>query len=533
MAGPGARATSAWQSSGAWRMPEATTGQEAAMQAQDTGYRLKLRRTKIVATLGPASSSPEVLRALLRAGVDVARLNFSHGTHEGHQRVIENVRQVCAELGRSIALLGDLCGPKIRVGLFAGGGALLREGQRTTITTEAETGTADLIPSQYAPLIGDIAAGRRILLDDGKLELEVVSVDSPTRATCAVLRGGLLRDKKGMNLPDCHLSVAAMTDKDHADLRFCIENGVDYVALSFVRKPSDIVELKASIAALCEARAATRDRERDSELDVTRVIAKIEMPEALEHIEEIVDAADGIMVARGDLGVELPLQRVPIVQNHLIRTANRRHKPVIVATQMLESMIDSARPTRAEVSDAANAVFGNTDAVMLSAETASGQHPLEAVRVLDSVLREVEGYQWSSGRFGRPDPETSIYPLPNALAQACTLLSREMAIRAVNVLTDTGSTARLMSSSRPSSPIFAYCSNRQVARQMHLYWGVVPIALDAELDINELAGAASTAVQHMGIAEAGQHILLVASTPTGRAVNETSSIVVYQLPRAG
>jgi pyruvate kinase len=481
-------------------------------------YRLKIRRTSIVATLGPASSSKEVIRALVEAGLDVARLNFSHGDHEGHARHIALVREVAAELGRPVGLLGDLCGPKIRVGKFEGGRLELEEGAELEVTCRDVLGRPGLIPSQYEHLARDVEPGQRILLDDGKLEFVVLARLDLERVRVRVVRGGILKDKKGMNLPGAALSTPALTDKDKLDLEFALEQDLDYVALSFVRRAEEVADLQARIQAFGRARGVKVP---------TRVVSKIEKPEALEEIERIVDLSDGIMVARGDLGVEMPPERVPILQNELIQLANRRQKPVIVATQMLESMIEQQSPTRAEVSDVATAVFGNADAVMLSAETAAGKYPVEALRMMDRVVREVESHQWAEHRFGKLREQFSVEPNPNALARACTLLSQDMEIRAVCVMTRSGRTARIMSAARPSAPILAISREPKVTRQMMLYWGVEPLPVDRELSGDEFADLAAVAARERGLAERGQYILLVSNF---RSDQDSNTIIAYHLP---
>ncbi|HOX43727.1 MAG TPA: pyruvate kinase [Myxococcota bacterium] len=480
-------------------------------------YRLKVRRTRIVATLGPASSTREVIRELLRVGVDVARLNFSHGTHADHGRIIALVREVAAELGRPVGLLGDLCGPKIRVGMFEGGGIELQPGSELQVVTDDVLGRPGLVPSQYEHLARDVEPGQRILLDDGRLVLEVLARETTSRLRCRVVRGGLLKDKKGMNLPGASLSTPALTAKDQEDLAFCLEQDLDYVALSFVRWPDEVEDLQARIRRAGEGRKGA----------LTRVVAKIEKPEALENIERIVELADGIMVARGDLGVEMPPEKVPILQNQLIALANQRQKPVIVATQMLESMTEQASPTRAEVSDLATAVFGNADAVMLSAESASGKFPVESVQVMDTVLREIESYQWSQHRFGKLRDEFSVHPNPNALARACTLLCKDMEIRAVNVMTRSGRTARIMSAARPGAPVLAFCHDPKVARQLMLCWGVQPVAAAGELSADALADQAARLARERGLAGPGQYVLLVSNF---RSDQDSNAVIAYKLP---
>jgi pyruvate kinase len=336
---------------------------------------LKRRRTRIVATIGPASEKPAVLEELIRSGVDVFRLNCSHSDHARHRSAYEAIRAASLRVGSPVAVLADLCGPKIRVGKFEEGKIELSDGQYVVVTTRDVVGGPGLIPSQYPALDHDVHPGDRILLDDGLIELRVERV-ADRDIGCRIISGGILKDRKGMNLPGVSVSAPALTDKDQEDANFALELGVDFLALSFVRRPSDVEDLKRLIAAKGQS---------------TPVIAKIEKPEALTAINDILDAADAIMVARGDLGVELSPEVVPIVQQDLVFQARRKSKPVIVATQMLESMVENAWPTRAEVSDVSTAVFSGADAVMLSAETSVGAHPIEAVRMMDRVARQVEG----------------------------------------------------------------------------------------------------------------------------------------------
>ena len=355
-----------------------------------------MRRTKIVATIGPASRSPEMLERLIQAGVNVFRLNFSHGTHEEHFEVIRAARDIAARLHRPVALLQDLSGPKIRTGKVAGNGVELVKGARLAITTDTSIeGTAELISTTYEPLPRDVKAGDSILLDDGNLELRVVGV-SDGRVLCEVVDGGMLRSHKGMNLPGVALSTPALTEKDRRDLQFGVQHQVDYVAMSFVRRAEDVLEAKALIRSMGEA---------------IPVIAKIEKPEAVDNLESILAATDGVMVARGDLGVELGTEDVPIVQKRIIAMANAAGKVVITATQMLESMIENPRPTRAEASDVANAILDGTDAVMLSGESAVGKYPVETVETMARIADYTEEHGMGSIRPRRADTRRSDLPL--------------------------------------------------------------------------------------------------------------------------
>jgi pyruvate kinase len=464
---------------------------------------LRRRRTKIVATLGPASCDPVVLEALLRAGVNVFRLNLSHGNQAEHRANFERVQAAAAQVGELVAVLADLCGPKIRVGRFADGRITLEAGSRVTVTTRDVVGGPGLIPSQYAALAGDVRPGDRILLDDGMLELAVESIDG-SEIACRVVTGGMLKDRKGMNLPGVLVSSPALTDKDREDARFALDLGVDFLALSFVRRPSDVADLRGLIAST----GAT-----------TPVIAKIEKPEALDAIDEILEASDGLMVARGDLGVELAPEAVPIVQHDLVRRARERNKPIIVATQMLESMIEHPRPTRAEVSDVSHAVFAGADAVMLSAETASGAYPVKAVEMMDRVARQVEGWQWIEGAFRsitegereRPAP----LPLRTAVARSTAQLSRDLQVRAVVVRTKNGTSATVVAATRPAAPIIALTMDPRVYRRLNLLWGVIPHLVNAE-EFDRPQDVARRQARALGLAEEGHTVLLLAGFGSGQ-----------------
>jgi len=455
---------------------------------------LYFRRTKIVATIGPASSSPQKLRQLISKGLDVARINFSHGKAEDHLKTIRLIRKIAARCKRDIAILGDLCGPKIRVGEFANGAVTLKEGSVVTITTKPVLGSERLIPSQYKNIVREVVPGHSILLDDGNLELKVVK-KYKDRVEAKVVHGGVLKNKKGMNLPDTQLRIAALTAKDKNDVLFCIKGGVDYVALSFVRKPSDIIDLKTWL------------RRHRSDIPV---IAKIEMPEALSNIQAIMELSDGIMVARGDLGVELPAKKVPIIQNKLIQIANKMNKPVIVATQMLESMIEHARPTRAEVTDVAGACLAGADAVMLSAETASGKYPIETLETMDSIVREAEGYQFFSqgGMFSKTVHE-STSDLLDAIGEATAQLSRDLMVHCIFVLTQSGYTARTVSSDRPAAPILAFTPSPIVARRMILFWGVYPYLIKKNMTTHDSLVFGERELLRLNLAKRGDFVIMI------------------------
>lgn len=486
---------------------------EARSSLWGSAAKLRLRRTRIVATIGPASESPAMLRAVLAAGVDIARVNFSHGDPAEHVRCMKRIRRVAAELGRTVSILADLCGPKIRVGEFQGGQATLREGARVLITPRPVVGTDRLIPSQYRRIVEDTKPGDRILLDDGNLELRVArKVRGAVEAE--VVHGGVLKNRKGMNLPDSRLQIPALTAKDRSDALFALRGEADFIALSFVRSARDVEDLKTLL----------RRRHAD-----TPVIAKIEKPEALDDIDEILAAADGIMVARGDLGVELPAQRVPIIQASLIEKANQQYKPVIVATQMLESMIEHARPTRAEVTDVAIACLADADAVMLSAETASGRFPVEAVRTMDAILRETEAHEFFA-QHGLFKSRTGFRrdELLNALSVATAQISRDLQVRGIAVLTRTGQTARVVSADRPAAPVFALTHSPRIARRVNLLWGVYPRLVPADLAFRQFVRKSQSFVKTLRIAKRGHVILLLSGlTAPGNAV--TNSITIHRV----
>jgi len=425
---------------------------------------LKQRRTKILATLGPASCDRDSIKALIHAGVNVFRLNMSHGDHAFHRQTCNDVRSLAGEFDLPIGILADLCGPKIRTGKFRDDHIELVTGAEVVVTTREVIGEPGLIPSQYAALADDVVPGDHILLADGTLELAVKAVTG-SEITCEVTFGGILGNHKGINLPGVNVSAPSLTDKDREDAQFAMELGVDFLALSFVRCADDIHQLKSIIKGAGQH---------------TAVIAKIEKPEALEQAREIIDISDGIMVARGDLGVELKPELVPVAQHQLIDMARKKFKPVIVATQMLESMIENARPTRAEVTDVANAVTLGTDAIMLSGETAVGAHPVEAVQMMDRIARQTEAYLWKQNAYGnvRKSSRTKVLSIWDAMANAMARMSHDLRVNSVVVISQSGVTAATMSSARPSAPILAITRDPGICRRMALLWGVIPILSD-------------------------------------------------------
>ncbi|PDW04374.1 pyruvate kinase [Candidatus Viridilinea mediisalina] len=464
-----------------------------------------MRRTKIVATLGPASSSPERIAGLIRAGMNIVRLNFSHGSHADHAQLIADVRRAAAEAGRPIAILQDLQGPKIRTGpLLEGQPVELLVGQRFTLTTEAVAGTVERVSTTYQDLPHDVRTRDRILLSDGLIQLVVVE-RTATEVITEVVHGGWLKPNQGINLPGVRVSAAAATPKDFDDLAFGLAQGVDIVALSFVSRAADIVALKEVI------RQAGR---------TTPVIAKIERPEALEVLPEILAVADGLMVARGDLGVEMEPERVPLVQKQLIDAANRAMVPVITATQMLESMIYNPRPTRAEASDVANAIIDGSDAVMLSGETAAGSYPIEAVQMMALIADAIEGrtaYNGSetasaSPRWAIPD----VHSTPRALADAACTIARTLPVRAIAVLTQSGASARMVSHYRPRVPIIALCPSAETARRANLYWGVHPIQIQVADRLEDLERQIQLLLTNQGLMQSGDALVLTGGHPIYR-----------------
>ncbi len=419
------------------------------------------RNTRIIATLGPATQQPEMIDRLLQAGVDVFRLNMSHGSHQEHRASIRNIRRLASKRRIHAAIFCDLCGPKIRVGQLEGGAMALKARSTVVVTTRRVIGRDGVIPSQYAALHKDVKPGDRILLDDGKLELKVLAIKGRD-IECRVVYGGVLTDRKGINLPDSEVSAPSLTDADRRDARFALEQGVDLLALSFVRSAEDVRALKRFL------------KRCGGELPI---IAKIEKPQALDNIDGILDEAHAIMVARGDLGIEINPARVPMVQKELIDRARVACKPVIVATQMMESMIESSRPTRAEVGDVSNAALHGADAVMLSGETSVGRYPLQAVRYMNSILREAERWRRSRDDCGeRLDMRVAESPR-RALANAAMGIARDLDLLALFVPTRSGTTAMVVSAFRPVAPVIGVCPDERTARVLTLNWGVIPMHL--------------------------------------------------------
>ncbi len=455
------------------------------------------QRARIVCTLGPASDTDAVVRAMIRAGMDVARLNFSHGDQATHATRIERVRRIAKEESAVIALMGDLQGPKIRVGEIAGGAVQLAAGAALRLTTRVVGGDANGVSVDFPALPQYVKAGQRILLDDGLIELQVVTARGTEIAT-RVVTGGVLKPHKGVNLPNVPLDISALTDKDRADLAFAADQDLDYLALSFVRRREDIVELKQWLA----ARGATMP-----------VVAKIEKLEAIDAIDAILDAADAVMVARGDLGVEAPPEQVPLYQKMIISKANAIGKPVITATQMLESMINNPRPTRAEASDVANAILDGTDAVMLSAETAVGKYPVEAVETMGRIADAAgESAQFKEHRHAVGRGAASMV---DALGNATCEIARQLKARVIITATQSGFTPRMISRHRPETPIFAVTSQERIQRRLALVWGIQSARVAETESTDEMIAASLAVALKQGIVKRGDLVVLTAGAPSG------------------
>jgi pyruvate kinase len=479
--------------------------------------------TKIVCTIGPASRSKEVLEQLILAGMNVARLNFSHGTHEEHAEVIGRIRTLSAELRQPVAILQDLQGPKIRTGeLRDHQPVTLSVGAAFILTTRPIIGDASQVSTTYQNLPQDVKPGDHILLADGLLELEVTDT-SATDVYCRVLHGGTLGEHKGINLPGVAVSAAALTEKDKDDLRFGVSQGVDFVALSFVRAPAD---LQAARDIITEMNGAASDKHPPSgrRSPAPPLIAKLERPEAIAHLDAILEAADGVMVARGDLGVELAPEKVPLIQKQIITRANEFGIPVITATQMLESMVSQPRPTRAETSDVANAILDGTDAVMLSEETASGQYPVEAVRMMVRIAQTTEPACKLAPRTLRHSRPT----LGHAVSKAAHLLAQEAAAQAIVVFTRSGRTGYLISKERPHVPIIAYTPFEQVYRQLALWWGITPHLIPMMTNFEEMIAQVSRQIAEEGLVQQGDKVVIMGGMPvTGTA--RTNFIKLHQI----
>jgi len=472
-----------------------------------------MKRTKIVCTIGPASNSEEMLEKLIKAGMNVARLNFSHGTHEGHGMVIQRIRALSKKLKQPVAILQDIAGPKIRIGNIIDGPVQLKPGQSFILTSRDMNGNSEQVSVNYKELPSLVHTGDKLLLADGLLEMEVEEINGED-ILCRVIIGGPLNSHKGINLPTCSTGIPVLTEKDHIDLRYGIEQDVDYIALSFVRTAEDILQAKKII-------------EKQGK-DIP-IIAKIEKPEALANIDKILRVTDGIMVARGDLGVELPFEQVPMAQKTIIEKANAACKPVITATQMLESMVENPRPTRAEVNDVANAILDGTDAVMLSEESAMGRYPVKAVQAMSRIAEDIERkfpFQIWLSRFASSNTETAELAVSHAV---CDLAER-MGVEAIIATTSSGGTARQVARFRPPQIILATTPNEKTYRRLALVWGVRAILTPPVKYIDQMIQSAFLAVMDAGFLQAGQKAVISAGAPVN-VPGQTNFLAVLEAGR--
>jgi pyruvate kinase len=464
-------------------------------ETQPSRFVPRTRKVRILATLGPASSTPEMIRRLAEAGADAFRVNMSHGTHKDHLQLIETIRGLERELDRPTTILADLQGPKLRVGRFAEGGVTLKKGQAFLFDRSPEPGDINRVELPHREIFGGVQAGTRLLVDDGKIVLRVASA-TEDRIDAVVEVGGRISNNKGVNVPDVVLPLAALTDKDRRDLAFALDNHVDWIALSFVQRPEDVAEARRLIA----GRAA--------------LLAKIEKPAAVERLDGILELADAVMVARGDLGVELPPEAVPPLQKMIVEAARRMGRPVVVATQMLESMITAPTPTRAEVSDVATAVYDGADAVMLSAESASGQFPCESVTMMNSIATSVESDPSHGDRvhFTRtlPDPTTA-----DAIAQAANTMVGTVGAAAIVCFTSSGSTARRLSRERPAVPLLVLTPTLKTARRLGVLWGAHAVRTRKIASFEEMIAKAKRMALRHGVAKGGDRIVIIAGVPFG------------------
>ena len=469
---------------------------------KEAGRKHAIKRTKIVATVGPACSTYDKLLELVKAGVNVFRLNFSHGSYEDKTTIIEYIREINKKEPYNLAILGDLQGPKLRVGDLENGKIELKDGSELIFTTEKVIGTKDKIYVSYPNLAKDVKVGERIFLDDGKMEVKLVEVLNDKEVKISVTLGGTLLPKKGVNLPDSALTMPSLTEKDIADLDFILENDLDWVALSFVRHTRDVIELKERIKA------------KNSKI---KVISKIEMPEALKNIRDIIIESDGIMIARGDLGVEVPIEQVPLIQKEIIRKCMHRAKPVIVATQMMESMMERTKPNRSEVTDVANAVLEGADAVMLSGETAMGDYPTLVVEIMSKIILEVENnaYEYDRDDILTPQPHSPSL-LSDALCSSACKLAQDVNADALVGMTQSGYTAFMLSSYRPRAPLFIFSKERTLINQLSLSWGVRAIYYAEEESLDNIFFDQLNILKERGFIKTGDIVVNTGSTPVDK-----------------
>jgi pyruvate kinase len=456
-----------------------------------------LHKTKIIATVGPACNTYDKLLALVNAGVNVFRLNFSHGTHQQHQEVINHINQINDSFPLNIAILADLQGPKLRVGEMENNGVEFADGDSFYFTNEKCIGNNQRVYISYPAFSKDVKAGEKILIDDGKIEVIVESIQNDGSVKVRVTSGGLLSSKKGVNLPDTKISLPSLTEKDLLDLDFIITQNIDWVALSFVRKPEDVIDLKARL------------KNKNSR---AKIIAKIEKPEALEHLREIILASDAVMVARGDLGVELPLQQIPMIQKNIVRKCIHRAKPVIIATQMMESMIERTRPNRSEITDVANAVLEGADAVMLSGETAMGQHPELVIKTMVSIIDEVEKEEDVYNRNLVPQPHSPSF-LSDALCYNACEIAKDVKANALIGMTQSGYTGFMLSSYRPRSPLYVFTKNQGLVNQLSLSWGVQAFFYNKEESFDGIVADQVSFLKAKGLLKEGDVVINTGSTP--------------------
>ncbi len=474
------------------------------------------RRTKIVATIGPASQDENTIHRLIKAGVNVARLNLSHGTHQDHTVIYHRVRQAAQELHGSICILLDLQGPKIRIAKLPGDEMLLVQGQQVTLTPDISSLGPAEIPVEFTELPQSVHPGERVLLDDGNLELRVNNIVRD-RVNAKVIVGGVLKSHKGISLPEAHLDISALTDKDLVDLEFGLQLGVDAVALSFVRSEKDIASLRENI-----------NRITSGNLRIP-IIAKLERPEALDHLDQIMSATDGVMVARGDLGVEMAPEKVPIAQKRIIECANRHGRVVITATQMLESMIHNPRPTRAEASDVANAIFDGTDAVMLSGETAVGEYPVQAVNMMDKIICQAEAHveqwgHWHGSSVADSKGDDTIF-----MSLAVRELAHDRSVAAIAVFTMSGRTALFVSKTRPSVPILAFTPDVHTYNRLEAYWGVKPFLVPQSRTFDEMLADVDAVIKSAGVVKSGQQVALTCGYPVA-TISPTNLVLLHRIP---
>lgn len=480
---------------------------------------LKSKRTKIVATIGPASSDPETIRAMIRAGMDVARINFSHGDHATHAARIATVRRIAQEEKAVVAILGDIQGPKIRIGQIAGEEVLIKPGDTVTFTLDEVPGENLLISLPHADFVRDLTKGTELLLDDGNLELRVREVTSRT-LICDVTIGGALKSRKGVSAPNAKLTLSAITEKDRKDIEFALKEQVDYLAMSFVRGADDVRQMRW-LMNLFGGDAA--------------IVAKIELREALTNMEAILEVSDAIMVARGDLGVETPAERVPYEQKRIIRMCNEAGKPVITATQMLESMRSNPRPTRAEASDVYNAILDGTDAVMLSAESASGDYPVRAVEVMATIANTAEEHVWSLRAFNRRHMEgthSGTDSISNAIGEATVAVAEALHLSAIVTTTLTGYTTRRVARERPRTPIICMTPNEITYRRMALVWGVIPLLISEFSTIDEMISVVVRGAHDAQLIHRGDTIIIIAGVPFG-VMGQTNFMKIHRVGEAG